>query len=104
MMTTLEDVVRSTNDQMLGVLTSWQQGAIEAYYAWMKAISPLIPDLNVYHELPTAMQDALGDPDKIMDHNYEFAIAVVNLQREFVREIFQASFMAPRIPQVPREN
>lgn len=104
MMLTYEDVIRSTNDQMLSVLTSWQQGAIEAYYAWMKAIAPLIPDLNLYHEMPTAIQDALGDPEAIMDHNYNFAISVVNLQREFVQEIFRASFIAPRTPHVPRNR
>ncbi len=102
MLLTLEDVVRSTNDQALLVLTSWQQGSIEAFSAWMKAIAPLIPDLNVYHELPTALQDALGDPEAILDNNYQFAIAVVNLQREFTQEVFRASYMAPRIPQVPR--
>lgn len=104
MMLTYEDVVRSLNDQMLSILTSWQQGSIEAYYAWMKAIAPLIPDLNLYHELPSALQDALGDPEKIMDNNYQFAIAVVNLQREFVQEIFKASFIAPRTPYIPRTD
>lgn len=101
MMLTLEDVVRSSNDQMLGILTAWQQGAIEAHYAWVKAVSPLVPDLNVYHELPTVMQDALGDPDKIMDHNFNFVVGVANLHRDFIREIFKASFMAPRTPHVP---
>lgn len=101
MMLTLEDVVRSNYDQLLGILTAWQQGAIEAHYAWVKAISPLVPDLNVYHEMPTMLQDALGDPDKIMDHNFNFVVAVANLQREFMREIFMSSFMAPRTPHVP---
>lgn len=104
MMLTLEDVVRSTNNQMLSILTSWQEGSIEAYNAWMKAVAPLIPDLNIYHELPTAMQDALGNPEAIMDLNYSFAISVVNLQREFIQEIFKASFIAPRTPYVPRKQ
>ncbi len=102
MMLTFEDVVRGSNEQMLSVLTSWQQGSIEAYYAWMKAIAPLIPDMNLYHEMPTFIQDMMGNPEVILEHNYQTAIAVVNLNREFVQEIFKASFIAPRTPHVPR--
>lgn len=102
MVLTFEDFVRSTSDQILTVLTSWQQGMIEAYNAWIKAISPLIPDFNVYHELPTALQDLLGDPEKIIDHVYQFMIAVLSLQREFVQEMFRASFIAPLTPYVPQ--
>lgn len=104
MVLTYEDFVRSMNEQGLSVLTSWQQGSIEAYAGWMKAIAPLIPDLNLYHELPTALQDALGDPEKILDNQYATAIAIVNLHREFVQEVFRASFIAPRTPHVPRED
>lgn len=98
---TYEDLVRSTNDQVLSVLTAWQQGSTEAYLAWMKAIAPMMPDLNLYHELPTFIQDSLGDPDAILDHNYDLIVAVVNLHREFVQAIFRASFIAPRTPHVP---
>lgn len=100
-MITLEDVVRSTNDRMLSVLTSWQQGAIEAHHAWMQAMAPLVPELNPYHEMPTALQDALGDPEKIMDHNYRFAVAVVDLQRDYIQQLFHSSSVAPRTPHVP---
>ena len=61
MVLTYEDFVRSMNEQGLSILTSWQQGAIEAYAGWMKAVAPLMPDLNLYHELPTFLQDALGE-------------------------------------------
>lgn len=102
MFLTFEDVARSGNEQMLSILTSWQQGSLEAFNAWMKTISPLVPDLNMYHELPTFMQDALGDPESILNNNYTFAIDVLNLQREWAHEIFKASMIAPRTPYVPR--
>jgi hypothetical protein len=102
MVLTYEDFVRSMNEQGLSILTSWQQGAIEAYAGWMKAVAPLMPDLNLYHELPTFLQDALGDPERILDNQYATAIAIVNLHREFVQEVFRASFIAPRTPFIPR--
>ncbi|GGG48646.1 hypothetical protein GCM10011374_08830 [Kocuria dechangensis] len=103
MVLTFEDLVRSSTDQMLTVLTSWQQGTMEAYAAWMKSIAPLIPDLNLYHEMPTAVQDLLGDPEKIIDDLYQFAIAVLSLQHEFVKEVFRSSFIAPLTPYVPNQ-
>lgn len=101
MVLTFEDLVRSSTDQMLTVLTSWQEGTMEAYAAWMKSIAPLIPDFNLYHEMPTAMQDLFGDPEKIIDDIYQFAIAVLSLQHEFAKEIFRSSFIAPLTPYVP---
>lgn len=101
-MITFEDAVRSAQDQTLTILTSWQQGATEAFQAWMKAIAPLLPDLNLYHELPTFMQDALGDPEAIMESSYSFMIKVLELYKDFAVEVYQASMVAPRTPMVPR--
>jgi hypothetical protein len=103
-MITFEDVVRSTQDQILAVLTSWQQGSIEAIHAWMTAAGPLMPDLNLYHELPTFAQDALGDPERIVESYYAFAIQILNLHKEFVQEVFRASTIAPRTPFVPQRQ
>lgn len=103
-MITFEDVVRSIQDQLLTILTSWQQGSIDAFRAWMKAVAPLMPDLNLYHELPTVAQDALGDPERIVESYYAFAIQILNLHKEFVHEMFRASMIAPRTPFVPQHQ
>lgn len=100
-MITYEDALRSAQGQTLTILTSWQQGSIEAFHAWLKAASPLLPDLNLYHELPTFAQDALGDPEAIIESAYGFAISVLELHKEFVHEVFKASMIAPRTPHVP---
>lgn len=104
MILTFEDIVRSTFDQMLSALTAMQQGSIEAMHAWMRAASPLLPDLNVYHEMPTMLQDMLGNPEAIMEESYNFALEVLKLQREFLSEVFNASMVAPRTPYVPRKG
>lgn len=101
-MITFEDVVRNSQDQLLALATSWQQGSIDAFHAWMKAAAPFMPDLNFYHEMPTFAQDALGDPEKIVESSYGFAIQILNLQKEFVQEVFRASMIAPRTPFVPQ--
>lgn len=98
---TLEDLIKSMNSQMLSVLTSWEEGSIESYHAWIKAISPIIPDFNFYHELPTAMQDLLGNPEVIIESYYQLAIAILNLQRHFIHEVFTSSLVAPRTPYLP---
>ena len=103
-MITFEDVVRSMQDQLLTILTSWQQGSIDAFQAWMKAVAPLMPDLNLYHELPTFAQDALGDPERIVESYYAFTIQILNLHKEFVHEVFRASMIAPRTPFVPQHQ
>lgn len=97
-MITLEDMLSSMQDQMLAILTSWQQASAEAIQAWVTAMSPLLPDLNLYSELPTAMQDALGNPEAIIESGYAFAIRVLELQREFALELFRASLISPRTP------
>lgn len=101
---TFEDLVRSMNDQMLTILRSWHQGSIEAYDAWMKAVASLMPELNLYTELPTVAQDALGDPEAILDNYYHFAIEVLGMQREFVAEVFKTSMIAPRTPHIPHRD
>ena len=103
-MITFEDMVRSMQDQLLTILTSWQQGSIDAFHAWMRAAAPLMPDLNLYHELPTFAQDALGDPERIVESYYAFAIQILNLHKEFVHEVFRASMIAPRTPFVPQHQ
>lgn len=101
MLLTYEDLLRSMNDQLLSILSAMQQGSIDAYIAWMKAIAPMMPDLNFYHEMPTMLQDSFGDPDAIVDNHYDLIVSVVNLHREFVQAVFRASFIAPRTPHVP---
>lgn len=103
-MITFEDVVRSMQDQLLTILTNWQQGSLDAFQAWMKATGPLMPDLNLYHELPTFAQDALGNPERIVESYYAFAIQILNLHKEFVHEVFRASMIAPRTPFVPQHQ
>lgn len=103
-MITLEDLLRSMQNQALTVLTSWQQGSIEAFQSWMTAMAPLMPDLNFYHELPTFAQDALGNPEAIVESAYGFAIRILELQKEFVLEIFRASMIAPRTPFVAQPD
>lgn len=102
MILTFEDVVRSTCDQMLSVMTAIQQGSIETMHAWTRSVGPLMPDLNVYHEMPTFMQDLMGNPENIMEEMYNLMFEVLKLQREFVSEVFNVSLMAPRTPYVPR--
>jgi len=99
---TFEDIMRTMQDQMLTTLTDLQQGSIEAYLAWVKATSHMLPDFNLYHEMPTFMQDMLGDPEAMVENYYDFAIKVMHLQKEWVHEIFQASMMAPQTPHLPR--
>lgn len=98
---TLEDLITSMNSQLLSVLTSWQEGSVESIHAWIKAVAPMMPDLNLYHELPTAMQDLLGNPEGIIESYYQLAIAVLNLQRDFIHEVFTSSMVAPRTPYLP---
>lgn len=97
-MITFEDILSSMQDQVLAILTSWQEAGTEAVHAWVTAMSPLLPDLNIYSELPTIMQDALGNPEAIIESGYAFAIRVLELQREFVLEVFRASLISPRTP------
>lgn len=103
-MITLEDMMRSMMEQTLSTLTSMQQGSIEAFHAWMKATAPLMPDLNLYHEMPTFAQDAIGNPAKIFDLFYEFMSAVLELNKEYMQEVYRASVLAPRTPMVPRHG
>ncbi len=95
---TFEDLIKSMNSQMLSAMTSWQEGSSEAFHAWFKAVSPMMPDLNLYHELPTMFQDMLGNPEGIIQSFYELAIDILKLQRDFLHDVFTSSMVAPRTP------
>lgn len=98
---TFEDFVRSGNEWMMSILRSWQEASIDGLNAWMKSIAPLVPDFNLYHEMPTFLQDALGDPDAILDDVFSFAVGVLELQRGFIHAVYRASLISPRTPFVP---
>lgn len=104
MMLTVEDMVRSMNQDLLTILTTWQRGTIDAFGAWFKVVASMMPELNLYSEMPTAVQDMLGDPEGIIDSYYRLGVGVLALQREFVAEMFQASMVAPLTPFVPRKD
>jgi hypothetical protein len=93
MILTYEHLLKSMQDQMLTAMTNWQQGTLEAYHAWIKATSHMFPEINFYHEMPT-----------FMENTFEFAIKIMELQKEFVQEVFDASNMAPLTPLVPRRG
>jgi len=40
----------------------------------------------------------------VVENTYEFAIKIMELQKEFVSEVFDASNMAPLTPLVPRRG
>ncbi|XBB69984.1 hypothetical protein ABFU82_11930 [Nocardioides sp. WV_118_6] len=101
MATTYEDLVRAFSDQTLAALGGVQQGMIDALGAWSRALGAVVPDLSLSHELPTAWQDALGDPEAIIDEAHRFWTAVLELWRELVVTAFRASFLAPRAPYLP---
>lgn len=89
-MNTAQEAVTAMQAQALEAIKSGQQGAVEAVKAWSSAAAKLTPDVPGLTEVP-GVRDTVGDPTAIVDSVYDFAGQLLDLNKDFVHSLLQAT-------------
>ena len=89
-MNTAQDAVTAMQAQAIEAIKSGQHAAVEAVQAWTQAVTKLTPEVPGFAEVP-GVKDTLGDPAAIVDSVYDFAAQLLDLNKQFVHSLLQAS-------------
>jgi hypothetical protein len=77
-------------EQILGLVRESQQAVVKAVSSWTEQTSKLIPDVS---GLPFA--ELYGKPSEVIDRNFDLAERLLASQRQFVKELLEASTVEP---------
>ena len=83
-------------EQILGLVRDSQQAVVKAVSSWTEQTSKLVPELP---DLPFA--EFYGKPAEFIDRNFDLAERLLASQRQFVKELLEASTVEPASAEKP---
>jgi hypothetical protein len=86
MSTTVNEVARASQEQILATVKQSQEAVVEAVSAWAKAVEGMIPAAPA---LPGA--DELPKPQAVIENAFDFAQKLLDAQRDFSRSVVAAA-------------
>ena len=86
MTTTLNEVARASQDQILATVRQSQEAVVEAVAAWAKAVEGLVPSIP-----PVPGADELPKPQAVIENAFDFAQKLLDAQRDFSRKLLAAA-------------
>ncbi|HEU5268247.1 MAG TPA: hypothetical protein VFU35_16175 [Jatrophihabitans sp.] len=91
MTSSAQDAVSALQGQAIEAIKSGQAAAVEAVRTWSNAVSKGVPQGASLPEPPQRVKDAIGDPAAIVDSVYDFATQLIELNKNFVHQLLEAS-------------
>lgn len=85
-MSTLNEAVQASQDQILTTVRQSQQAVVDAVSAWAKAVESVVPPVPAIpgtEKLPT--------PETVVDNAFDFASKLLDAQHEFARSVIAAA-------------
>jgi hypothetical protein len=92
-MSSINDLLRNSQDQYLETVRQTQNAYVDAVSAWARNAEGLAPSVPGYDSLPTA-QD-------VLESSFDFAEQLLQAQREFARNLLAAA--APAVERAGKE-
>jgi hypothetical protein len=86
MSTTVNELARSSQEQILATVKQSQEAVVEAVAAWAKAVEGLTPSLPA---MPGA--EELPKPQAVIENAFDFAQKLLDAQRDFSRKVLAAA-------------
>jgi hypothetical protein len=77
---------KELQDQILDNVRKGQEAVVDAVKAWVDAVEPITPPLPATQPFG----DKLPRPEELVTNAYDFAQALLTLQREFAQNVLQA--------------
>lgn len=92
-MNNAQDFITTAQAQALEAIRTGQSAAIEAVQAWSQAVAKFTPEVPAAAQVP-GVKETLGDPAAIVDSVYDFAAQLMDLNKQFVHSLLEASSTA----------
>lgn len=89
-MQTPQEALASMQTQALEAIKTGQAATLDAVQAWRDGVAKVAPQ-SVVPEVPSEVKQALGDPTEIVDSVYDFASQLLELNKEFVHKLLNAT-------------
>lgn len=86
MSTTLNEVARASQEQILATVRQSQEAVVEAVAAWAKAVEGLVPSIP-----PMPGAEELPKPQAVVENAFDFAQKLLDAQRDFSRKLLSAA-------------
>jgi hypothetical protein len=86
MSTTVNEIARASQEQILATVKQSQEAVTEAVAAWAKAVEGLVPSLPA---MPGA--EELPKPQAVIENAFDFAQKLLDAQRDFSRKVLAAA-------------
>lgn len=86
MSTTMNEIARASQEQILSTVRQSQQAVVDAVAAWAKAVEGVVPP-------PPAIpgSEELPKPQAVVENAFDFAQKLLDAQREFARNVIAAA-------------
>lgn len=89
-MTNAQDLVTSAQRQALEAIRSGQEAALDAIRSWHETAAKFRPEVPAGLQVP-GVKESLGEPKAIVDSVYDFTGQLLELNKEFVHSVLEAS-------------
>lgn len=85
-----QEAISSIQEQALEAIKSGQSTALDALRNSIDAVAKVVPDSVSTPTVPDEVK-FVGDPKEIIDSVYDFAGKVLELNKQFVRDLLEVS-------------
>jgi hypothetical protein len=85
-MSTINEVARASQEQILATVRQSQEAVVEAVAAWAKAVEGLVPSVP-----PMPGTEELPKPQAVIENAFDFAQQLLDAQRDFSRNLLSAA-------------
>ena len=86
-----QEAVAAMQAQALDAIRTGQAATLEAIRAWNEQVAQFSVGAPAVPELPEEITRALGQPEEIVDSVYDFAGKLLELNKQFVHQLLEAS-------------
>lgn len=87
-----QDAIAAMQAQALDAIRAGQSATLEAIKNWNDSLAKVAPVPGPQVPgIPAEFKDAMGDPATIVDSVYDFAQQLLDLNKQFVHQLLQAS-------------
>ncbi len=88
---TPQEVTAAIQAQALEAIKAGQAATLDAIKKWNENVAQFSAGLPAAPEVPAEVKNAFGDPDQIVDSVYDFAAQLLELNKQFVHQLLDAS-------------
>ncbi|WP_370894864.1 hypothetical protein [Janibacter sp. GXQ6167] len=88
---TPQEALQAMQAQALDAIKSGQAAALDAVKKWNADMAQFRAAMPPAPEMPEEVRQSMGDPEQMVDSAYDFAAKLLELNKQFVHQLLEAS-------------